>query len=205
MEDLTVEQAKILIAEARRTIESYLETGKVNKARIPEEMDKPMGVFVTLKKHRAKGERLRGCIGFPEPIYDLSRGLAKAAVSAAFSDPRFPPLDAEELPGISLEISLLSSPRLLDVPKAELSSAVKVGEHGIIIERGINRGLLLPQVAVEEGCDSESFLALGCLKAGLPPDAWLDKKVNIYVFTAEVFGEVEPRGDVIEVVKHPIG
>jgi len=205
MDDLTVDQAKILIGEARRVIKSYLETGKLSKARIPEEMDKPMGVFVTLKKHRAKGEKLRGCIGFPEPIYDLSRGLAKAAVSAAFSDPRFPPVGVEELPNISIEISLLSIPRLLKVPKPELSSAVKVGEHGIIIERGINRGLLLPQVAVEEACDSESFLSLGCLKAGLPPDAWLDKKVNIYVFTAEVFGEVEPEGDVVELVTRPVG
>lgn len=203
MENFTVEQAKMLIGEARRIIEFYLEAGKLSKARIPEEMDKPTGVFVTLKKQRAKGERLRGCIGFPEPIYDLSRGLASAAVSAAFSDPRFPPVGAEELPDISIEISLLSTPCLLKVPKTELSSAVKVGEHGIIIERGINRGLLLPQVAVEEGCDSESFLALGCLKAGLPPDAWLDKKVNVYVFTAEVFSEVEPRGDVVKTVTRP--
>jgi hypothetical protein len=203
MEDFTVQDGKVLIREARRAIELYLKNGRVSRAQLPQEMDRPLGVFVTLKKHRPAGERLRGCIGFPEPIYELSRGLAKAAVSAAFSDPRFPPVGEEELPDISIEVSLLSSPRLLDVPKRELSAAVVVGKHGIIIERGISRGLLLPQVAIEENCDSESFLALGCLKAGLPPDAWLDKKVNVYVFTARVFGEVEPGGDVVEIAMGP--
>jgi hypothetical protein len=198
MEEFTIQQAKLSIGEAREAIQYYLKSGKVTRAKLPEEIDKPVGVFVTLKKHNKNGERLRGCIGFPEPIYELSRGLTKAAVSAAFADPRFPPVEEDELPHISLEISILSQPQLVDVPKQEIPASIEVGKHGIIIERGFNRGLLLPQVAVEEGCDSEGFLALGCLKAGLSPDSWLTKNVNVYIFTAKVFKEVEPMGEVVE-------
>jgi len=198
MEEFTVQHARLLVGQAREAIQHYLKSGKVARAKLPEEIDKQVGVFVTLKKHNKNGERLRGCIGFPEPVYELSRGLSKAAVSAAFADPRFPPVEEEELPQISLEISLLSEPQLLEVPKQEVPASVEVGKHGIIIERGFNRGLLLPQVAVEEGCDSEGFLALGCLKAGLSPDSWLAKNVNVYVFTAKVFKETEPMGEVVE-------
>jgi len=198
MEELTVQHARLLVNQAREAIQHYLESGKVTRAKLPEEIDKQVGVFVTLKKHNNNGERLRGCIGFPEPVYSLSRGLTKAAVSAAFADPRFPPVEEEELPKISLEISILSQPQVLDIPKQEIPASVKVGKHGIIVERGFNRGLLLPQVAVEEGCDSEGFLALGCLKAGLSPDSWLAKNVNVYVFTAKVFKETEPMGEVVE-------
>ncbi len=198
MEGFTLQQASLSIAEARQAIQHYLKSGKVNRAKLPAEIDKPSGVFVTLKKHNKNGERLRGCIGFPEPIYDLSQGLAKAAVSAAFADPRFPPVEEDELPHISIEISILSQPQLVDAPKQEIPRLIEVGKHGIIIERGFNKGLLLPQVAVEEGCDSEGFLALGCMKAGLSPDAWLTKNVSIYTFTAKVFKEVEPMGEVVE-------
>jgi len=198
MEGFDEEHAKAMIRAARLAIKRYMQTGRIMRADLPEEIDKQAGVFVTLRKQGKSVDKLRGCIGFPEPIYELSRGLTKAAVSAAFSDPRFPPLDEEELPEITIEVSLLSQPMLLTVPKTDLAASVAIGKHGIIVERGINKGLLLPQVAVEEGWDPESFLSFACLKAGLPPDSWLDDKTEVYVFTATVFKEMEPEGDVVE-------
>jgi len=199
MERITKEHAEVMVREARRTIEHYMRTGKLARAQLPKDIDIPVGVFVTLKKDRKSGERLRGCIGFPEPIYEFSRALAKAAVSAAFSDPRFPPVEEEELSDISIEVSLLSAPHPLEVPRKELPSAIEVGKHGIVVERGINKGLLLPQVAVEEGWDSEELLAYACLKAGLAPDSWLDERTKVCIFTATVFKELEPNGEVVEV------
>lgn len=143
----------------------------------------PRGAFVTLK-HRGE---LRGCIGYVEAIKPLAETIEDCTVSAASRDPRFPPVDPAELPGISIEISVLS-------PLEELSDPekVEVGRHGLMIQKGYHRGLLLPQVATEYGWNREQFLAHTCLKAGLPMDAWR-RGATLHVFTADVFGEEEPR------------
>jgi len=136
------------------------------------------GAFVTLK---IKGQ-LRGCIGHTQPIKALSQTIIDMAQAAAFQDPRFPALSKKELPNLSIEISALTPFRQIqDVDK------IKVGKHGLFIERGFNAGLLLPQVATEYGWDRQTFLEHTCQKAGLPKDAWKDSRTNIYVFSAEIF------------------
>ena len=137
----------------------------------------PAGAFVTLKK---KGT-LRGCIGYVEPVFPLAETVARAAVAAAFNDPRFYPLQPEELPGLEIEISVLTPPR----PVRELNEIV-VGKHGLIAERGLYRGLLLPQVPVEHNWDLKEFLENTCLKAGLERDCW-QKDTKFYIFEAEIF------------------
>ncbi len=136
--------------------------------------------FVTL---RIEGD-LRGCIGYTEAFQPLHKTVADCAISAAFADPRFQPLLPEEYATIKLEISVLT-------PLVEAASPdeVKVGEHGLMIDAGGRRGLLLPQVATDQGWDRETFLSQTCVKAGLPPDTWKKPGTGIYLFEAEVFAE----------------
>lgn len=136
------------------------------------------GAFVTLHLDH----QLRGCIGTIEPIKPLAEVVQEMAVAAAFQDPRFPPLSAKELDRIDLEISVLT-------PLVQVSDPqeIEVGRHGLVVERGYRRGLLLPQVATEYHWDRQTFLEHTCLKAGLPPDAWRDPQTRIYRFGAEVF------------------
>lgn len=139
------------------------------------------GAFVTL--HTADGD-LRGCIGHIEGHLPLIETVAQMAVAAATQDPRFPRVRCEEVPELHVEISAMSPIRELgDVAEIE------VGRHGLIVSRGYQRGLLLPQVATEYGWRREEFLAHTCQKAGLPSDAWRDKHTLIECFEAEVFGE----------------
>jgi AmmeMemoRadiSam system protein A len=139
----------------------------------------PKGVFVTLKK---RGE-LRGCIGFIEPVAPLSLAVIRAAIYAATEDPRFPPVGAGELKDLTFELSVLTPPK--EITNCAL---VQVGRHGIVVSRGGQKGVLLPQVPVENGWDRETYLQEGCLKAGLPPDAWR-KGAKVFVFEAIVFHE----------------
>ncbi len=135
------------------------------------------GAFVTLKK----GGELRGCIGFIEPVASLCETVIQTAVYAATEDPRFTPVTAEELKELEYEISVLTPLKKIDNPQS-----VQVGKHGLVIAMGRNRGILLPQVPVENNWDREMFLDQACLKAGLPPDAW-KKGAEISVFEAIVF------------------
>ncbi len=144
---------------------------------------RPAGAFVTLHRNSA----LRGCIGTFESSQPLIRTVAEMAVSAAFKDPRFRPLESFELDEVELEISVLSPMRAIDNPQ-ELT----VGVHGLYVVRGVHRGVLLPQVATEHGWDRRTFLEETCRKAGLPRDAW-QGGVTLYVFEAEVFGERDQR------------
>jgi uncharacterized protein len=137
------------------------------------------GAFVTLHAH---GE-LRGCIGQPEPRESLGDVIVHCARAAALEDPRFPPLLPEELPGIDVEVSVLTPPvRVMD------PSTIVVGRHGLIVAQGSRRGLLLPQVAVEWGWTLDEFLAHTCRKAGLPLDAWRHG-ADVFAFEAEIFSE----------------
>ncbi|MFA9452556.1 MAG: AmmeMemoRadiSam system protein A, partial [Candidatus Aminicenantaceae bacterium] len=137
----------------------------------------PAGAFVTLTKQG----RLRGCIGFVEPIAPLCKTVTLAAIYAATRDNRFPPVTSSELKSLEVEISVLSVPRKISDP-----NQVKVGKHGLIISLGDRRGLLLPQVPIDNGWDRQTFLQQACLKAGLPQDAWRSG-AEIQVFEAQVF------------------
>ncbi|MEK7466786.1 MAG: AmmeMemoRadiSam system protein A [Planctomycetota bacterium] len=137
------------------------------------------GAFVTLHS----GVRaLRGCIGYVEARRALWVTVWDAARQAALDDPRFEPVKPVEVDSLAIEISVLGTLQSAD------AASVRVGQHGIVLSRGPRRGLLLPQVAVERGWDTERFLDAGCEKAGLPPGAWREAGAKIEVFTAEVFG-----------------
>ena len=181
MEDqLTKEEQKILLKLAREAIEEFLKNGKRKKFETKKpRLNRSGGAFVTIKINH----HLRGCIGYitsPRPLYET---IIDAAISAAVNDPRFPPLTLAELEQAKLEISVLTPPQ-----RIEDINEIEVGKHGLIITKGLNKGLLLPQVASEEGWDRDTFLQYTCLKAGLPPDAW-KQGATIEVFSAQVFGE----------------
>jgi AmmeMemoRadiSam system protein A len=138
------------------------------------------GAFVTL--HNRAGE-LRGCIGHIEPDQSLPGVVARCAVAACSADPRFPAVALAELPDLVIELSLLG-------PLEPIAGAgeIEIGRHGLVVEKGWRRGLLLPQVATEWKWDCEQFLAQACRKAGLPEDAW-QQGARLWRFEAEVFGE----------------
>ena len=179
---LNKSQRKKLMEIARKSIENYLKTGK--KLEVQEAdpvLTKDLGAFVTLHEH---GE-LRGCIGNligNEPLYLAVRDMA---IESAVGDPRFTPLKLNELANIEIEISVLSPMKKISSP-----DEIKLGTHGVLIRRGFNSGVYLPQVATETGWSKEEFLSSLCAhKAGLAADAWKDKTTDIYIFTAEVFSE----------------
>jgi hypothetical protein len=178
------EQKKRILGLARKSIELFFQDKK------PQYKEgflrEKQGVFVTLKIK----DELRGCIGFAEPVYELGKGIIEAARAAAFSDPRFPPVEESELKSIKLEVSVLSVPEEIKVSAPEeYVSRVKVGTDGLIAKKGTVSGLLLPQVAVEWGWDAEEFLKQTCVKAGLTIDAWKDMETTIFKFQAEIMHE----------------
>jgi AmmeMemoRadiSam system protein A len=178
-EGFTPEEKTTLLKLARQAIENHL-LGKPKPSREGEgkRLAEKRGAFVTLK---SKGQ-LRGCIGHTQAIKPLSQTVIDMAEAAAFQDPRFPPLSKQELKDLTIEISALTPFRQIkDIQEIE------VGKHGLMIERGFNAGLLLPQVATEYGWDRQTFLEHTCQKAGLPKDAWKDKRTKIQVFSAEIF------------------
>ena len=177
---LDPEEQRFLLTLARRSIEEFLKTGQRTRPQtVPEKLSAERGAFVTLK---VDGE-LRGCIGYPLPYKPLAETVAEMAVAAASQDFRFPSLKAKELPRTRIEISVLTLPEpVKDVKEIE------VGRHGIVVSKGIARGLLLPQVPGEHGWDLETYLRHGCLKAGLDEDEW-QKGARIEVFEAQVFSE----------------
>jgi len=197
----TDDEGKFLVKLARKTIETYLlEKKKIKPPEdTPEKLKQNSGVFVTINKlvgeKKKREHELRGCIGFPMPIKPLVEATIDAAIEAAFHDPRFSPLDADELDDIVVEVSILTPPKKLEVSDPrEYPLKIKIGRDGLIIRYGFYSGLLLPQVPVEQGWDENLFLSYTCYKAGLPPDCWHNKNVEVYTFQAEIFEEIEPRG-----------
>jgi len=178
--ELSGAEKKELLELARSAVEAYVEDGRVIEySSTNSRFLAHQGVFVTLKKRGA----LRGCIGFIEPVMPLARGVVEAAVYAAARDVRFEPVSKAELKSLEYEISVLTP--LEDMPDSNL---VKVGKHGLVVEMNGRKGLLLPQVPVENGWDRRTFLEQTCLKAGLPPDAW-KKGAKLQSFEAIVFHE----------------
>jgi uncharacterized protein, PH0010 family len=200
--DMELKDGSELVRFARYAIKSYLE-GK-SKEEILSETDKELdrfnrnsGVFVTLDTHPKK--ELRGCIGYPEPIYPLNRALVLSAISAATEDPRFPSLSKRELDSILVEVTVLTSPEKIEYKDPEdLVKKIQIGKDGLIAEKGIFRGLLLPQVPIEWKWNSEEFLSHTCQKAGLPTDEWKKGNVLFYKFQGEIFSEIGPDGKIEE-------
>src|SRR5918999_4384665 len=176
-----------LLHRARRAIARAIGVERDSVTSVADQIPSPKspipdlraGAFVTL---RIKGA-LRGCIGYPEPELLLVDVVERCAVSAAISDPRFPPLGAEEWSDVHLELSVLGP-----IEPVEDITEVEIGRHGLVVEFGRRRGLLLPQVAVEWQWNAEQFAAQTCIKAGLPKDAW-QKGARLFKFEAEVFSE----------------
>jgi len=197
--ELSLKEGEFLIRLARNTVKTYLETGKVVKApeNTPNKLFENCGVFVTINSLKGGEKKLRGCIGYPYPTSPLVEAVIDSAVSAATRDPRFYPLSLVELGNVVFEVSVLTPPEAVEVenPKEYLAN-IKVGEDGLIVEKGFNKGLLLPQVPVEWEWCAEEFLCQCCVKAGLPPDSWLTKDAKIYKFQAIVFEEETPQGEV---------
>lgn len=179
-EPLTRDEEQACLMLARRAIEQYFETGELLRSPVKKAFLKEnRGAFVTL---HVDGE-LRGCVGYPVPVKPLDETIIEMAVAAATQDARFEPLAAAEMPRLKIEVSVLGLPEPVADP-----GRVEVGRHGIIVSKGKYRGLLLPQVPIEQRWDRETYLAHGCLKAGLPPEEW-KKGAKIEVFTAQVFSE----------------
>ena len=178
---LNAKEQATLLAIARKSIESWIRNGSVYiEPREEKTLNKRSGCFVTIKQNGA----LRGCIGNFQSELPLFREVAEIAAASASKDPRFYPMKEEDLENFSLEISVLSPLR-----KIEDVAEIEIGRHGIYIEKGFYRGVLLPQVATEHGWDRQTFLKQTCLKAGLPTDAWQADDAEIYIFSAQIFGE----------------
>ena len=187
--DLSTDDKRTLLKIARDSIDAALR----NKPAPPvvaksKTLNESCGAFVTL---HLLGE-LRGCIGYIEPRFPLIETVQEVAQKAALEDPRFPPLTSKELERVEIEISVLSP-----LEKVVDANEIVVGTHGLVVDAGYTRGLLLPQVATEWGWGRDQFLSQTCRKAGLPAEAWKQKKVTIYSFTSAVFSEAEVFG-----VKH---
>ena len=178
---LNANEKATLLAIARKSIESWVHSGTIYiEPREEKTLNQRNGCFVTIKQNGA----LRGCIGNFQSELPLFREVAEIAAASASKDPRFYPMKAEDLANFHLEISVLSP-----LQKIEDVAEIEVGRHGIYLEKGFYRGVLLPQVATEHGWDRETFLKQTCLKAGLPTDAWEAEDAEIYIFSAEIFGE----------------
>jgi len=179
---LTEEQQKVLLKLARDTINLYLKSGQKMQFESQDERFKvKQGAFVTLRKH----DDLRGCIGYIIPMEALSDTIIDMAIAAATEDPRFRRVTPAEMKDIDIEISVLSIPC-----RVKSADEIEMGKHGVIVCRGMRKGVFLPQVADETGWDKETFLQHLCSdKAGLPKDAWKDKDIEMDTFTAQVFEE----------------
>jgi uncharacterized protein (TIGR00296 family) len=197
--ELTQKESETLVRLARKAVEEYLKTRKPISipADIPKKLLQPCGVFVTINSVKKREKELRGCIGYPYPTTQLAQAVIDSAINAATQDPRFEPISLAELDHVVFEVSVLTPPEMVETKKAtEYPSKIKVGKDGLIVERGMFKGLLLPQVPVEWEWNEEEFLCQCSIKAGLPPDCWLMNGTKIYKFQAIIFEEKTPKGNI---------
>ncbi len=181
LDDYSSGERNELLKIARTTIENCVQKQPVPEFTVQSaRLKEKRGAFVTINEN---GE-LRGCIGYILPVMPLYQTVRQVAEAAALEDPRFPPVQPDELKNLHLEISVLTVPqRITDI------NQIEVGKHGLIIKNGFNQGLLLPQVATEYGWDRITFLEQTCRKAGLHKDTWKNPETEIQIFSAIVFGE----------------
>ncbi len=202
-EIFTVTDGKELIQFARDNIKYFLKNreGMMIPEVIREKFKENYGAFVTLNTHNAKGNPLRGCIGYIEPKFALYDVIHKVSISSATEDTRFSSVSIDEMDTITIEISILTPPKILEVSSPnEYLEKIVIGRDGLIVERGMKRGLLLPQVPIDHdrNWDVETFLNHTCSKAWLSSDAWKDiKGTKISSFQAIIFEEKTPLGEVV--------
>jgi uncharacterized protein (TIGR00296 family) len=181
---------------ARQVIQDYVQNTKKSKPNLGSLFQEKQGVFVTL--HTYPDHELRGCIGIPLPVMSLQDAIIESAQSVT-RDPRFPPLQETELDAIIVEITVLTKPELIKVKQTkDYPASIEIGRDGLIVEQSFYKGLLLPQVPVEQAWDKEEYLSHTCMKAGLPPDAWFDKNTKISKFQGQIFTEIKPQGPIKE-------
>jgi len=200
MNTLSTEDGKKLVWTARQAIADHLEGRNINLTSNESlAVSDPRGVFVTLFDE-VLSRGLRGCIGNPFPKASLISETVHCAVEAATMDPRFDPVRLDEFQQrITLEVTVLSPIEHIIVKSPlDLPLNIEIGRDGLLVEGAGARGLLLPQVAVDEGFDAEEFLNQCCLKAGLMPDAWMTREVRVARFKGQIFSEEAPRGRVFE-------
>jgi AmmeMemoRadiSam system protein A len=166
---------------AKKAIEHFIHTGEkliISESEVPKEWLEKSACFVTIKM----GDRLRGCIGSIETYESLYLNIISNAISAGFNDPRFPSLESHELSNLNVEVSVLTKPQEYR-PKSsnDLLDFLQKEKPGLIIEKGYNKALFLPQVW-EELPDPESFLSHLCLKAGLDPECWKEDNMKYQTF-----------------------
>ena len=193
---LSLDEGIKAVTFAREVIEQYVKNNSTPSTDLKGSFTEKQGAFVTI--HTYPDHDLRGCIGIPLPIMPLKEAIVEGAKSAT-RDPRFPPLDESELSNIIIEVTILTKPELIEVgqPQDYLSN-IEIGRDGLIVEQGFFKGLLLPQVPVEQGWNKEEFLSHTCMKAGLMPDAWFDKNTKISKFSGQIFTELKPLGEIKE-------
>jgi AmmeMemoRadiSam system protein A len=180
---LAVDEQRELLRIARATLREHARSGKLPPGKPHRDtLLAPAAVFVTL--HRDAD--LRGCIGTTTADRPIYRAVQEMAVAAATRDPRFPPVTADEIALIEIEISVLGALRAVQGPEE-----VVIGRDGVVVDGRGHRGLLLPHVAVESGWDAKAFVERTCQKAGLPRDAWREGDLTISVFPTQVFSEAE--------------
>ena len=200
------EDGALLVRQARAFAEACVGEGSgtaeaVAGKEFTERFSFPSGVFVTI--NAVDGGGLRGCIGYPVPGKKLAEALRDAAVAAATGDPRFPPVDVQEVGRVTFEVTVLSEPEVIRVERfQEYPERIRVGRDGLLISGagGGSSGLLLPQVPVEQGWDETEFLERLCQKAGMERDCWKGKDVEISSFEGAVFGETSPGGGIVRKV-----
>lgn len=193
---LSLDEGKNAVIFARKVIELYVKGNKLPHLSLGKTFEYKQGAFVTI--HTYPKHDLRGCIGIPLPMMPLKEAIAEGAKSAT-RDPRFPPLERHELDDIIIEVTILTRPELINVDKPEdYLLKIDIGRDGLIVEQGFFKGLLLPQVPIEQGWNKEEFLSKTCIKAGLMQDAWLNENIKIYKFNGQIFSEIEPRGKIEE-------
>ena len=180
------ESGEFLLNLAKESIKYFLDNQKlmVKPTDYPTELDEDLGVFVTLNKKN----NLRGCIGYAEPIKPAIDATMEVALAAAFNDPRFPEVSEKEFDDLEFEVTVLTKPELIEVAHySQYLDEIEIGRDGLIIQKGYARGLLLPQVAVENAFTTEEFLDHTCMKAGISADSWMDESCDVYKFQGQIF------------------
>ncbi|MFN3910139.1 MAG: TIGR00296 family protein [Candidatus Anstonellaceae archaeon] len=189
-------EGRLLVKKAREAVSTYLKKSYKVEPLSGGVFDQLKGIFVTINSYPEL--ELRGCIGFPLPTKPLGEGVVEAAIYAATEDLRFPQIRVEELDRIVFEVSILSKPKLIEGKPEYRESKIKIPGHGLIIEYGGHKGLLLPQVAVDYRLNQKKFLEMVCQKAFLPPEMYLSPSARVYTFEAKIFEEKKPDGEVEE-------
>ncbi len=199
MKIYTSKQGTELVRTARAAIELYIKNPHFDKSVIQsytKEFDDKYGIFVTLMHYPTN--ELRGCIGFLYGSSKISESIVDAAIAAAFEDPRFVSVSSYELNELIIEVSILSELKNLGKTAASRKNNLVIGRDGLVVEYGLYRGLLLPNVATEQNFSKEEFLEAVCKKAGIPKNYWMQPNVKLYKFETQIFCEEEPNGKIVE-------